>query len=558
MTGTINFLTDIAILLAAAVVAVPVFQHLRMGAVSGFILAGVLVGPHGLKLINNVTEIGHLSELGVVLLLFIIGIELNPNRLWMMRRLLFGLGTLQFVCTSLVFVALAHFLFGIPIRTAALVGPALALSSTAFVLQLLTERRMLTSKQGRASIAILLLQDLAVVPLLALVSLLMAPELSLTADIALALGEAVLIIGLVVLIGRLFLHSLLHLVAKSHSPEVFTAFALLIVLATSLVMEHIGLSMAMGAFLAGLLIADSAFRHQIVAETQPFRGLFLGLFFMSMGMTLDLTELLGNPMGALGLVIGLMVLKTLIIWPLGLLFGLGGKSALSVAMILSQSGEFALVVFTAAFAAGLLPTHLFQVLLLMAMLSMLITPLMAKFADGLRKSETGPAPLAPDPETVSDPVSKSVVIIGFGRMGHRIGQLLAAAEVPFVAMDKDPSVIAKGHALGQPVFYGDAEQTMVLRTLGLDQARTAIVALDDRQVAERLVTTLRQNFPDLTILARGHNAERCRKLRQLGANVAVSETLETSIELARITLTHEKRSTDEIGSLVEAFRRLQS
>lgn len=553
--STINYLTDIAILLAAAVVAVPIFQSMRMGAVPGFVIAGVVVGPYGLGLIGNVEEIGQLAELGIVLLLFIIGIELNPKRLWMMRRLLFGLGTLQVVCTSAVLVLAVHYLFEVPLRIAVLIGPALALSSTAFVLQLLTENKMLTSEPGRASIAILLLQDLAVIPLLAMVSLLAMPALTLAEDLILALGEAILIIVLVILAGRYLLQPILHRVAKSHNPEVFTTSAVLLVLGAAVLMEHVGLSMAMGAFLAGLLIADSSFRHQVIAETQPFRGLLLGLFFMSMGMSLDLGQLLHQPLFLLSIVAALILLKAIVIWPLAHLFGLPGKSTLTVALLLAQSGEFALVLFTVALGVGLLEEALFQQLILVVILSMLVTPFLARLAREIEKSDHKGQAVAADQTAVEEAVLTSVIIIGFGRVGRKIGRILELAKVPFLAIDNNPTLVAQEHAQGHPVFFGDAERPAVLKAMGTEWARIAIVALDDYEVTEQLVSTLRGNFPELVILARGHDRKCCERLKILGADVTVSETLEASIELARVALTKVNTPEDDVDLFVEDFRR---
>jgi len=555
VTTTITYLTDIAILLAAAVVAVPAFQSMRMGAVPGFVVAGVVVGPYGLELIGNVEEVGQFAELGVVLLLFIIGIELNPRRLWLMRRLLFGLGTLQVLVTSAALVLVAHYLFGVPLRAAVLIGPALALSSTAFVLQLLTEHKMLTSGPGRASIAILLLQDLAVVPLLALVSLLAMPELTLAEDVFIALGEAALIIGLVILAGRYLLQPVLHRVAKAQNAEVFTASAVLLVLGAAVLMEHVGLSMAMGAFLAGLLIADSAFRHQVIAETQPFRGLLLGLFFMSMGMSLDIGEFLRQPAVILALVVALVALKAVVIWPLARMFGLSSKDALTAALLLAQSGEFALVLFTVALGAGLLEQLLFQQLLLVVIFSMLVTPLLASWARKIKSAGEGAeSTAAADPAGTEDVGPKPVLIIGFGRVGHKIGDILELAKVPFSAIDNKPNLVAREHAQGRSVFFGDAERPAVLKAMGAENARIAIIALDDHDVTEQLVATLRANFPKLAIFARGHNRARCEKLKSLGVDVVVSETLETSIELARVALVGVSTPDDDINLVIEGFR----
>jgi monovalent cation:proton antiporter-2 (CPA2) family protein len=380
---SLAYLTDIIILLAAAVVAVPLSRVVGLGTVPGFLIAGVVVGPSALGLIDNAEEIRHLAELGVVLLLFIIGIELKPSRLWLMRRLVFGLGALQVVVTGALITLAAALLFGLPMQSALLVGPALALSSTAFVLQLLTEQKMLMSAYGRGSIAVLLFQDLAVVPLLALVSLLAVPELSITADVGLALLEALVILALIIFGGRYLLQPILHRVARFGSPEVFTATAVLLVLGTATVMAHIGLSMAMGAFVAGLLVADSEFRHQVVAEIQPFRGLLIGLFFMSMGMALSLDHFLDSPLMVIGLVVLLMTLKIAVLYMLARLFDQASRNALAVSLLLAQGGEFALVLFAVAFETGLLDSALFQQLLLVVVLSMLMTPPLARFANRL-------------------------------------------------------------------------------------------------------------------------------------------------------------------------------
>lgn len=298
-----GYLADLIVLLIAAVAVVPVCQALKLGAIPGFLLAGLIVGPSGLELISNQVEISHLAEIGIAFLLFVIGIELKPSRLWKMKRMVFGLGSLQVLITGSTLAAIAFYIFGVSFKAAAIIGPALALSSTAFVLQLLSEQQALKSSFGRTSFSILLLQDLAVVPLLALVSLLEMPNLTVGDDIGLALAEAIIILLFVILSGRYFLHPILHQIAQTKIPEVFTASAILIVLGVSMIAEHIGLSMAMGAFIAGMLMSDSSYKHQVVAEIKPFRGLLLGLFFMSMGMSLDLILLLEKPLLSLGLVV---------------------------------------------------------------------------------------------------------------------------------------------------------------------------------------------------------------------------------------------------------------
>jgi len=533
----------------AAVIAVPFSQAAKLGAVPGFLIAGVIVGPPGLGLINNISEIGNLAEIGVVLLLFVIGIELKPSRLWKMRRLVFGLGTVQVLLTGVLLGVVSYIFFDIPLRAAILVGPALALSSTAFVLQLLTEQKLLASKYGQTSIAVLLLQDLAVVPLLILVPLLAMPELSIGEDIGLALVESLLILGLLVLLGRYFLHPLLHRVALSGNPEVFTASAVLIVLGTALATEHAGLSMAMGAFLAGLLISDSFYRHQVLAEIQPFRGLLLGLFFMSMGMSLNLDLLYESPLLSFGLVGLLIIIKVLVLYPITYWFGVNNKNGIAVSLVLAQSGEFALILFSLAFQSNILTDVLFQHLLLVVLLSMLATPALANFAQYIIKDRC-----SSEVKSTEIPIEAPIVIAGFGRVGHRIGEMLTLADTPFVALDFNASIVENEHAKGHPVFYGDVRKPELLESVGAKNAQTIIVTLNDPDATEHVVSSLRKTHPDVDIYVRGQSLIQCRKLRKLGASGAVSENVEASLELARMVLKNSGLNMEKREAIIGGFR----
>ena len=527
------FLTDIVILLITAVIIVPVFQALRLGAVPGFLVAGVLVGSSGLRLIDNVSEISALAEIGVVLLLFVIGIELKPTRLWLMRRFVFGLGSLQLLLTGLLLTGLSY-LFGLSMRAAILIGPALALSSTAFVLQLLTEKKALNSSYGRTVFAVLLLQDLAVVPLLALIPLLAMPELSVGKEIGFALLESLFVLIVVIAGGRHFLHPILHRVALSDSPEIFTASAVLIVLGTALITEHIGLSMALGSFIAGLLISDSSYRHQVMAEIHPFRGLLLGLFFMSMGMSLNLSYFLTNPGISLSILGSLVFFKVMMLWPLAYVFGLNGKTALAVALILGQSGEFAMVLFALANEAKLLSESDYQQLLLVVLLSMLVTPALAIASQYLLNSH-----IDKDKETIENieaMVQAPIVIAGFGRVGNRIGDILSIMGQSFVALDLDAKRVEEERANGHPVFYGDVRHPEVLRAAGASNANIMLITINDPEACEQLLVSLHKSRPDMKIFVRGHDLKQCRRLKELGASEAVSESIEASLELARVTL----------------------
>jgi monovalent cation:proton antiporter-2 (CPA2) family protein len=546
------YLTDIIILLAAAVIVVPFSRFARLGIVPGFLIAGIVVGPSGLGLIDNRAEISHLAELGVVLLLFVVGIELKPSRLWLMRHMVFGLGVLQVVATGALISVIACFAFGVEPRSAILIGPALALSSTAFVMQLLSEQQMLTSRYGRTSVAVLLFQDLAVVPLLALASLLTSADFTIEEDVGLALLEALIILALIIIGGRYLLRPILHHVARLRSPEIFTASAVLLVLGTAVLMAQIGLSMAMGAFVAGLLIADSEFRHQVVAEIQPFRGLLIGLFFMSMGMSLELVQFIAKPLVFMGLVIMLMLTKAALLWLLARLFGHKGGTAQAIALLLAQSGEFALVLFAVAFDSALLNEGLFQQLLLVVILSMLATPPLAGLAYRLAASRRA------DPagkEFAEDKVeSASIVIVGFGRVGRRVGQILEMRHVPYVAVDSDAGVVNRERRAGRPVFYGDARQFIVLKSLGVGDADLVMVTVGDLQATEQLVSSLHRMFPRLDILARGHDLEHCQSLQARGAWLAVSENLEASIAFAHAALTKFMGDDVENDETIERFR----
>mgnify|MGYP003970257159 CR=1 FL=1 len=547
------YLIDLIILLVAAVIVVPVAQWVRLGAVPGFLVAGGVVGSSGLGLITNASEVSHFAEIGVVLLLFVIGIELKPELLWKIRRMVFGMGSAQVMVTGVLLIAVCHLLFGIALKASILIGLALALSSTAFVLQLLTENKCLNSVYGRSSFAILLLQDLAVVPLLALVPLLAMPELSIGADIGLAVAESLLILGAVVVIGRYFLPPILHRIALSKSSEIFTATAVLVVLGIALITEHIGLSMAMGAFLAGILLSNSSYKHQVMAEIHPFRGLLLGLFFMSMGMSLNLGLLLDQPLRSLGLVVLLIVIKIASLYPVARWYGLKPNQSGAVALVLAQSGEFALVLFSLAFQAGLLENALFEQLLLVVLLSMLATPLLAHVAQRMAKR---PACITCEIDPVIEqPVAASVILIGFGRVGHRIGDVLKMAGHPFVALDSSAVIVEQERAKGHPVYFGDGHNPELLKAAGINEAAAVIVTINNPKSAKKLVEYLRSNYPHVKLYARGHNIDQCIALRKLGASDVVSENIEASLELARMALADTGIEMAEGEALIEAYRR---
>jgi monovalent cation:proton antiporter-2 (CPA2) family protein len=550
-----EYLTDTIVLLSAAVIAVPLFQSLGLGAIPGFLVAGIVLGPSGLGYIENYDEIANLAELGVVLLLFVIGIEINPSRLWKMKGLVLGLGSLQVLITGGLITIIAHETLNSSWKISLLIGSALALSSTAFVLQLLTERKMLSSEFGRPSVAVLLLQDLAVVPLLAFVSLMAAPDLTIAEDVFLAFSEALIILILIIITARYILNPILNRLARFGSPEIFTASALLLVLGSAQVMENIGLSMAMGAFTAGLLIADSSYRHQIIAEIHPFRGLLLGLFFMSMGMSLNLKLFLDNPLVLLVVVAALMAVKFITLWPLSRLFGIQEKASISIALLLAQSGEFALVLFALAKGMELVDETLFQHLLIIVLLSMLATPGLEKVAYRIFSSTRKSITTILDVEIgMTEQDVKPVILAGFGRMGHKIGHIMESMKVPYVAIDSDVSLVDREREEGKSVYFGDAQRPEVLRAAGVADAPLVIVAIADLEATERVVSSLHAAFPDVPIFARGHDIMKCQELRTLGAHFTVSETLEASAELARAALLHMGVEAPEVEVVLEDLR----
>ncbi len=548
-----HYLADILILLAAAIIAVPLFQRLGLGSVLGYLAAGIVVGPWGFSFIDQIEEIQGIAEFGVIFLLFIIGIELKPERLWSMRRMVFGLGTAQVMITGFVIMGMA-LLFGQSLRTSVIVGFGLALSSTAFGLQILTDRGEMGTSHGHTALSVLLLQDLAVVPLLALVSLL-AADTTLLQGIEFAILEAVLVIAIVILFGQFFLSPVLRLVATSRTAEVFTAAAVFTVLGTAWLMEEVGLSLALGAFLAGLMMADSHYRHQVIADIQPFRGIFLGLFFMGVGMSIDFSLIGGHTVEIAGMVLGLLLIKSVILWVLCRLMGAGAPDATRVSLLLSQSGEFGFILFGLAAISGVLEPDFFQILTLVIALTMVTTPLMANFGEYLTKRFTRMGDGHDVTTTHIKGGQSHVIIAGFGRVGRRIAKILQAENVPYLAIESNADRVLEGRRDGFSVFYGDASQVNVLKAADAERAGALVCTLDQAVPALRLVHILRQHYPDLSIHARGRDRQHCDQLLKAGATIAISETLEASLQIGRAVLTSMGVFEEDSTTLIESFRK---
>ncbi|HEX5786772.1 MAG TPA: monovalent cation:proton antiporter-2 (CPA2) family protein [Woeseiaceae bacterium] len=519
-------LVEFVIYLVAAVIAVPISRALGFGSVLGYLAAGMLIGPFGIALVSDVKETMHIAEMGVVLLLFIIGLELQPSRLWVMRRLVFGLGTLQVLCTGLA-IGIAAWLLGVPAPSAAVVGAALALSSTAFVLQMLAEKKELTTTYGRAAFSILLFQDLAVIPIIALLPLL--GESGTAGFDLVALARSVGLLLLLIVGGRYLLRPVLGLVARTDIPELFTASALLVVIGAALLMQLAGMSMVLGAFVAGMLLADSEYRHQLEADIAPFKGLLLGLFFITVGMSVDLAHFLREPLRILVMVLGFMALKGLILVPLARQFGMcNRKASLRLAAAMSQGGEFAFVIFSLATRNGALAGTFATELTLAVTLSMLLTPLLYLAAERLTRALD--ATPAPDIEPL-EAEENEVMIAGFGRVGQIVGRMLRMSGRPFTALEFDPEQVSIVRSYGNKVHFGDARRVEVLRAAGAARARLFVIATADMETSLAIAATLKRHFPHLTIVARARNRRHVHKLMDLGITHIFRDTLLSSIAM---------------------------
>nr|WP_246423183.1 monovalent cation:proton antiporter-2 (CPA2) family protein [Roseospira visakhapatnamensis] len=546
-------------MLACAIVFVTIFQRLGLGSVLGYLTAGLLIGPWGVGLIVEGEGLLHFAELGVVFLLFLIGIELRPARLWMLRRDVFGLGSAQVMLSGLVLGGIA-WTWGLAPGAAVIVGFGLALSSTAIVLQILADRNELGTRHGRSVFSILLLQDLAVVPLLALVSI-----LSTSSDagegweaVALDVGLAVAAILGVILGGRFLLRGLFRAVAGARNHEVFAALSLLIVLGVAYLMQAVGLSMAMGAFMAGLLLAESEFRHQVRADIEPFRGFLLGLFFMAVGMSMDFgTAMAAGPM-VIMLVLGLLLIKVTLLYGLTRRFGLGRDDAIRASVLLCQGGEFGFVLFTLAASTGLLDRATAQILILTVSITMALTPLMVKALPLLipRRPDRAMRALAPQGGASGEASGPGgpVIIAGYGRVGQTVARLMEAADIPYHALDLQADRVSRARRDGQRVYYGDASRGDVLRGAGLDDARAVVITLDQPDHAERAAAAVRRIRPNVPVFARARDPVHAAELARHGVTASVSEALESSLQLGALLLRDAKQTPQDVDRLLGDLR----
>jgi CPA2 family monovalent cation:H+ antiporter-2 len=547
--GAFPFLKETILFLALSGVLVPLLARLRINPVLGFLAVGTLLGPYGLASLSAqwpwlsyVTFARHedvevLAELGVIFLMFMIGLEMSINRLWSMRRLVFGMGSLQVGLTA-VLIGVIAWRFGNQLEASVILGLLLAFSSTAIVMQLLNQRRELGSPLGQASFAILLFQDLAVIPLLVLISILGANTTGAGGDsFGVLLGTAalkgVLTVLVIYLVGRRVVRPLFHQIAANRQPDTFMALTLLATLGVAALTWGAGLSMALGALLAGLIIAETEFRHQVEVTMEPFRGLLMGLFFLSVGMGIDTRELLAAPLWLPLSVLGLFMLKGLIIFGLLRVFGLSWGRSLEGGMLLSQGGEFAFIVIGLALSFNLLPREVGQFMLIVVGLSMLAAPLMAhlgqRVGDWLERRTVAQQPLT---EADFGDLRGHVIMAGYGRVGQMVGQLLHSQGVPFVAIENNASLLAQHRSSGARVVFGDASRPELLGKLHLTSAQAVVLTMDDTAAAVHAVHAIRQVAPDVHITARARDEPHARRLLDAGATLVVPETLESSLKVA--------------------------
>ncbi|WP_162094973.1 monovalent cation:proton antiporter-2 (CPA2) family protein [Pseudomonas chlororaphis] len=532
-----NLLQAAVVFLFAAVLTVPLAKRLQLGAVLGYLLAGVIIGPAVLGLVGNPQSISHVSELGVVLLLFIIGLELSPRRLWVMRKSVFGVGLAQVLLTGVVIGCVALFLFGQPLNSAIVLGLGLALSSTAFGLQSLAERKELTSPHGRLAFAILLFQDIAAIPLIAMVPVLAGVDHNTSSAEDLRHGLQVLgSIAVVVIGGRYLLRPVFRVVARTSLPEVSTATALLVVIGTAWLMDMVGVSMALGAFLAGLLLADSEYRHELEAQIEPFKGLLLGLFFISVGMGANIGLLFSAPIAVLGLTLLLIAIKLPLLFVVGRLAGgLGRLSAVRLGVVLAAGGEFAFVVFKIGRDQGLFEARLYDLLVLTITLSMAVTPLLLLACARFLQPKAKPVEMPAEYREIETDAPR-VVIAGMGRMGQIVARILRAQKIPFVALDTSVDTIELTRSFGgMPVFYGDPMRAEILKAAKVGEAEYFVIATDDPQTNINTAAVVRKLYPHIKIIARARNRQHVHKLVDLGAE-AVRETYYSSLEMSRKAL----------------------
>ncbi|QNN56587.1 glutathione-regulated potassium-efflux system protein KefC [Diaphorobacter ruginosibacter] len=547
--------------LAAAVIAVPIARALGLGAIIGYLAAGIAIGPWGLRLISNVQDILHFAEFGVVLMLFLVGLELQPSRLWNLRRPIFGLGSAQMVlCAGLLW--LAAWAMGLPWRVGLVGALGLALSSTAIALQSLEERNLMRTDGGQKAFSILLFQDVAAIPILALLPLLGAGAIAggagLTHDpghVAFEVAKIIGVVGAIVLGGRLLLRPLLRWIAKSNTPEIFTAASLFLVVGIAMLMLTVGLSMALGAFLAGVLLADSEYRRELETDIEPFKGLLLGLFFIAVGMSIDFGVLLQSPWMMLGLLVGFLVIKAVAIYALAKITRMPYQERPVFTLLLAQGGEFAFVVFQSGASFNAIPAETASMLIGAVALSMLLSPLLLVAMDRLLLKRFATLKTVPsDVKEIDEPQSAPVIIAGFGRYGQIVARMMLAQGIPATVLDHDVEMLEVAHTFGYRVFYGDATRVNLLRIAGAEHARTIVIAVDQPEQSNKIVQIVNKHFPHLNVVARARDVTHWNQLRDLGVKYVERELFESSLLSGRTVMELEGLPASEAEYVTRRFR----
>lgn len=546
-----NLMIEGLIYLGSAALFVPIAVRLGLGSVLGYLIAGCIIGPWGLKLVSDAESILTFAEIGVVLMLFIIGLELDPKRLWTLRASVFGGGSMQMVGCGLV-LSLFCYLLGLDWKVALLIGLTLGLSSTAIAMQAMSERSLTPSPIGRSAFAVLLFQDIAAIPLVAMIPLLASTgEATTLVSFGASAAKVVSALVIVVLLGRYVTRPLLHFVARSGMREVFSAVALFLVFGFGILLEMAGLSMAMGAFLAGVMLASSEYRHALESDIQPFKGLLLGLFFIGVGMSIDFGTLIHQPLLIATLLVGFMALKAVLLCVVAPWLGVPKKQRGLFAILIGQGSEFAFVIFSAAQLAGVLPVEWAKALTLAVALSMAVTPLLLVLAARLERN----APKDERPQDTIDDDNASVIIAGFGRFGQIAGRLLLANNVHTVVLDHDPDHIETLRKFGTKVFYGDATRVDLLESAGAAHAKVLINAIDDVEANLQLTALAKEHFPHLKIIARARDLDHWYQLRQLGVEAPERELFEGSLRVGRNALEALGLDAYEAREKADLFRR---
>ena len=521
-----HFLISSIIYLTTAVIGVSIFKRLGLGAVLGYLIGGIVIGPSGLGLIENVDSILHFSEIGVVLLLFVIGLELQPSRLKVFRTQILRSGTLQMTLSAVLIFAILSIGFKLDYIAAAVIAFSLALSSTAFALQTLAEKKQLTTNYGRQSFAILLFQDLAVIPALAILPILSGSGETSFSEAALkTLITFGILIGIII-VGKLILNPVLRLIARTNLRDAFTAATLLLVFGSAALLEKLGLSMALGAFMAGVLLADSEYRHALEADIEPFKGLLLGLFFIAVGMSVNIQLIFEHPVFYIGLAFGLIALKFAVLQVVAWQAKLNSDSSKRLGLIIPQGGEFAFVLLGVALSAQVITKELSESVIAVVTISMMISPIIYTAYEKLAKQDSVDRE-ADDIEAETD----HVIIAGFGRFGQVVARILAVEQIPFTALEKDSVQVDFVRKFGSKIFYGDASRLDLLHAAKAGEAKALILAIDDPEESVHAAEVIRSNFPDLIVLARARNRQHAFRLMDLNIKVVIRETLDSSLRL---------------------------